>query len=87
MLLRGGDLGAVDGSMSKFPRVTPRKLVAALLRQGFFRDRQRGSHVMLRHADGRRTIVPLHARDLPIGTLHGILHDLDISAEDLLAML
>ena len=73
--------------MPKFPRVTPRKLIAALLRQGFFRDRQRGSHVMLRHEDGRRTIIPLHARDLPIGTLRGILGDLEMTVDELRAAL
>ena len=77
----------VVGNMPKAPRVTARKLIAALLRQGFFRDRQRGSHVMLRHADGRRSVIPLHARDLPMGTLRGILHDLDVTVEDMLDML
>ena len=27
---------------------------------GFVPIRQKGSHVFLRHADGRRTVVPLH---------------------------
>lgn len=68
--------------MPKLPRVTPRALVAALLRQGFLRARQRGSHVVLRHLDGRRAVIPLHARDLPSGTLHGILRDIDASVDD-----
>ncbi len=69
--------------MPKLPMVTPRKLVAALLRQGFFVDRQRGSHIMLRHRDGRTTVIPMHARDLPPGTFKGILDDIGISADDL----
>ena len=73
--------------MPKFPRVTPRKLIAALLRQGFFRDRQHGSHVMLLHADGRRAVIPLHARELPPGTLQGILRDIECSVDDCIAML
>jgi predicted RNA binding protein YcfA (HicA-like mRNA interferase family) len=73
--------------MPKLPRVTPRKLIAALLREGFVHDRQRGSHVMIRHPDGRRTIIPMHTRDLPIGTLRGILHDVDWSVEKLMEQL
>ncbi len=73
--------------MPKLPRVTPRKLIAALLREGFVRDRQHGSHIMLRHVDGRRAVIPMHTRDLPIGTLRGILHDVDWSIEDLVERL
>ncbi len=73
--------------MPKLPRVTPRALIAALLRQGFFRDRQRGSHLLLQHPDGRRTVIPLHARDLPSGTLHGILRDIDCTVDDLIGLL
>jgi predicted RNA binding protein YcfA (HicA-like mRNA interferase family) len=69
--------------MPKLPRLTPRKLVAALRRLGFFVDRQRGSHAILRHPDGRMTVVPLHAKDMPTGTLGGILHDIDVSSEEL----
>lgn len=35
------------------------------------------------HADGRMTVVPKHSGDIPTGTLHGILDDLDLTAEDL----
>jgi len=31
-----------------------------LAKVGFVPIRQKGSHVFLRHADGRRTVVPLH---------------------------
>ncbi len=64
--------------MPKLPVITPRRLVAALLRQGFFVDRQRGSHLVLRHRDGRTTVIPMHARDLARGTLHSILGDIDM---------
>jgi len=42
---------------------------------------------MLRHVDGRRAVIPMHTRDLPIGTLRGILHDVDWSIEDLVERL
>ncbi|MDO8598830.1 MAG: type II toxin-antitoxin system HicA family toxin [bacterium] len=73
--------------MPKLPRVTARKLVAALLREGFVRDRQRGSHLVLRHPNGRRTIIPIHATELPAGTLRGILHDIDMGPEELRKLL
>ena len=73
--------------MPKLPRVTSRKLIATLLREGFLRDRQRGSHVILRHSDGRRAIVPMHVRDPSIGTLRGILHDVDWSVEEFVGRL
>lgn len=75
--------GIERGSMPKFPRATASALVRALLRNGFVRARQRGSHVILRHADGRRTVVPLHVGTLSMGTLRGICDDLEMSAEDL----
>ena len=73
--------------MPKLPRVTPRKFIAALLRQGFYIDRQKGSHVMIRHRDKRQAVIPRHAQDLPPGTLKGILDDLEISIEELIELL
>ncbi len=73
--------------MPKLPVVTPKKLIRALQQQGFFVDRQRGSHTMLRHPDGRITTIPMHTRDLPAGTLKGILDDIDISVQELIALL
>ncbi len=69
--------------MPKLPVVTPRKLLRALEQLGFVVVRQKGSHAFLMHLDGRHTTVPLHARDLPPGTLGGILHDIDLSVETL----
>jgi predicted RNA binding protein YcfA (HicA-like mRNA interferase family) len=70
--------------MTRLPRVKPRSLVKALKRVGFVERRQKGSHlIMVRESDGRQTIVPMHlGRDIPIGTLHGILRDADLSAEE-----
>ncbi len=32
---------------------------------------------------GQRTTVPFHTKDLPVGTLHTILKQADLSADDL----
>jgi predicted RNA binding protein YcfA (HicA-like mRNA interferase family) len=50
--------------MSRAPRVTGKEIVAALERVGFRVIRIRGSHHFLRHDDGRRTVVPVHAGEI-----------------------
>jgi len=65
--------------VSKVPRPTPKKLLKILYREGFVDDRQTGSHLILYHARSkRRVVVPMHNRDLPIGTLKSILHSAGI---------
>lgn len=73
--------------MSKTPVVKARKLVNALKRLGFFLDRQRGSHAVYRHADGRIVVVPMHMGDIPSGTLRGMLEDIHLSIEELKTVL
>ena len=69
----------------KLPSVTADRLVAILRRRGFEQVRQSGSHLVLRHPDGRRTTVPLHkGRDLGKGLLHQIMKDTDLVPDDLL---
>jgi predicted RNA binding protein YcfA (HicA-like mRNA interferase family) len=53
---------------------------------GFIEHRQRGtSHLVLKHPDGRRTVVPIHpGYDIPKGTLRAILRDVDISPDVLM---
>jgi predicted RNA binding protein YcfA (HicA-like mRNA interferase family) len=57
-------------------------MVRFLEQQGFTVVRVRGSHhIMARGA--QRTSVPAHGNDiLKIGTLKGILRDIDLSAEE-----
>lgn len=43
------------------PALTGQEVIAILRRRGFVPVRQSGSHVILHHADGRRTTVPVHA--------------------------
>ena len=70
--------------MSKNRRVKAVELIRALERKGFVKSRSRGSHFFLKHLDGRRTTGPFHGgRDIPVGTLNGILKDLQITFEDL----
>jgi predicted RNA binding protein YcfA (HicA-like mRNA interferase family) len=45
-----------------------------LLSHGFELTRTNGSHhVYVHRANNKRTVVPVHSKDLKKGTLHGIL--------------
>ena len=72
----------------KLPAIKPRQLIRALERAGWQVHRQKGSHVSM-HKQGVRdlVVIPLHIRDLPKGTLHGIIEDAGITAEQLLDLL
>ena len=68
------------------PIVSGAKIVAALQRAGFEQVSQRGSHVKLRHANGRVAIVPLH-REVAVGTLRSILRQAGLSSDEFVAHL
>jgi predicted RNA binding protein YcfA (HicA-like mRNA interferase family) len=66
------------------PIIPGKSLIKALRRAGFEIVRQRGSHVRLRHPDGRVTTVPVHkGQDIGRGLLRKILRDTEITAEEL----
>ena len=71
--------------MPKRRQVKPKELIRALQKIGFVKFRSRGSHLLMKHLDGRRTIIPVHGgKDIPIGTLNAILKDLQITFQELL---
>ena len=59
-----------------------REVLAKLQHAGFIIKRQSGSHVVLRHADGRQTYVAMHAGDVPAGTLRAILRQSGLTEEE-----
>ena len=73
--------------MSKLRALKAAEVLSALTQAGFQRVRQRGSHVRLRHPDGRVVTVPEHgAHDLGRGLLRKILRDAEISVEEFLKL-
>lgn len=46
--------------MSKLRPVEADKVVKALSKLGFEIARQKGSHLVMKHPDGRVTVVPIH---------------------------
>lgn len=74
--------------MTRLPRLTGKKVVKALRGAGFEVVRVRGSHHFLRHADGRTTVVPVHAgEDLGPGLMAKILRDCELDKSELLVLL
>jgi len=58
-----------------------RETLARLQKAGFIIKRQSGSHIVLRHPDGRQTYVAMHTGDIPEGTFRKILKQAQISFE------
>ncbi len=62
--------------------VSSRKLIRFLLRHGYRRARQAGSHLILEHPTRKTLVIPVHAGDLPKGLLLKILKDAGFTLED-----
>ena len=69
----------------KLPLLTTTELIKILNKFEFQIIRQKGSHVYLKHQDGRCTVVPLHpGRDIGRGLLKRILNEAEITREGFL---
>jgi predicted RNA binding protein YcfA (HicA-like mRNA interferase family) len=64
----------------KVPLLSGKQVVAALSRLGFVEVHRKGSHVKMKHADGRVIIVPYHD-EVDRYTLKGALRDADVDLE------
>jgi predicted RNA binding protein YcfA (HicA-like mRNA interferase family) len=74
--------------VSKAPRLTGKQLIAALSKAGFEVLRVRGSHHFLRHADGRATVVSVHAGEtVGPGLLTKVLRDTELRVSELVDLL
>jgi predicted RNA binding protein YcfA (HicA-like mRNA interferase family) len=64
-----------------------RKIIKVLSILGFEIARKRGSHVVLKHPDGRITVVPVHAGEkIGVGLLLKIIKDAKLSKEEFLEL-
>ena len=69
--------------MSRLPRLRGKDVVRVLERLGFEIVRTRGSHVFMKHPNGRVTTVPVHSSEIiGPGLLRSILRDIEMSVED-----
>jgi predicted RNA binding protein YcfA (HicA-like mRNA interferase family) len=68
--------------------LSAKKTIRALEKIGFRKIRQKGSHVILYHPDGRMTVVPIHkGEDIGPGLLLEIIKDTRLSKEEFFALL
>ncbi len=74
--------------MGSLPVLSGRELIRALERSGYEVDRQKGSHIVLRHADPphRRLTVPDH-KEIKKGTLRAILRQAGLTPDELALLL
>jgi predicted RNA binding protein YcfA (HicA-like mRNA interferase family) len=70
--------------MSRIRRMRGKEVIRALERAGFVVIRVKGSHHILRHPDGRTTVVPVHSGEvIGPGLTREILKQCEMAAEEL----
>ena len=66
----------------KLKPIKPEQLVKIVEKLGFVKIRQKGSHAVYRHPNGRWITIPMHkGRIIAIGLLRKIIKDLGLSVE------
>ncbi len=70
----------------KIPRLTGKELAKIIQQFGFVYDHTTGSHMVYKHADGRKTTIPHHSgQEIGPGLLNKIIKkDLGITREEFL---
>lgn len=72
----------------RLPVLKPAEVIRALEKAGWYIHRQKGSHLIMHKTNSSNLIIiPMHNRDLPKGTLHGILNDAELSTEEFIELL
>ena len=75
--------------MAKLQKISGEKAVKALVKMGFERLRQKGSHVILKKMTPNGaigTVVPMH-KELAVGTLRGILKQARVEPDEFMKFL
>jgi predicted RNA binding protein YcfA (HicA-like mRNA interferase family) len=65
----------------KLPLLSGRQVVKILERLGFAEVHRKGSHVKMKHADGRMIVFPFHD-EIDRFTLKGALRDAEVDLEE-----
>jgi len=70
--------------MRRIRPLNSKELIKLLEQRGFLLDRVKGSHHIFLHPTSRkRVVVPMHNRELPIGTFLSILKQAGIDKSEL----
>ena len=73
---------------TKLPVLKPKQMVKALLKIGFIKKRQKGSHLILWHPVTKGLVpIPIHDSEIKKGTLKSIIKQAGLTKEDLLKLL
>lgn len=74
--------------MAELPVISGREAVRAFGNAGYEMDRQRGSHIVLRHGEPphRRLTIPDH-KELKKGTLRALIRQAGLSVDEFVALL
>ena len=67
----------------KLPVLSGKQVLSALKRLGFVEVHRKGSHVKMRHPDGRVIVFPIHD-EVDRYTLKGALRDADVDLSEFL---
>jgi predicted RNA binding protein YcfA (HicA-like mRNA interferase family) len=74
--------------MAKSPRVNGKDILKVLKSIGFKVIRIKGSHHILKHPDGRMTVVPVHSNEvIGPGLLNKILQNCELTIEEFITLL
>lgn len=72
----------------KLKPVEAEVVIKALAKIGFQPVRQRGSHLVMKHPDGRSTVIPLHpGEELGRGIQMEIMNDVGLSRKEFIKLL
>ncbi len=69
--------------MTILPRISGRRVITTLAKIGYKKDRQKGSHIILRQAayPHRRLVVPDH-KEVAKGTLRAIIKQAGLTVDE-----
>jgi len=70
----------------KLPLLSGKQVLAALTRLGFVEVHRKGSHVKMKHTDGRIIVFPFHD-EVDRYTLRGALRDADIDLAEFIRVI
>jgi len=74
--------------MPKLPVLKPRKVITALRKVGFEIDHHTGGHAILYKAGHPNPVtIPVHAKDIKLGTLQSIIDQAGLTREQFLKLL
>ncbi len=74
--------------MPRLPSLNSWEVIRVLGKVGFEQVRQKGSHVFMRHPDGRTTLIPVRqGRDIDRSLLRKIIRDMDITRDEFMDLL